>query len=172
MKNPQKAIPVGIVVSLTVCFLAYFGVSATLTLMMPYYLLDDHSPLPVAFEYVGWEPAKYAVAAGSLSALSTRYKTHCCRCSSTFGTKCVTCPWLALPSLQMWFFHSLLGVMFPMPRVMFAMARDGLLFKPLHYMSSRQSPVLATLIAGAVAGKAAVCKSRNIFCFLPENIRS
>ncbi|KAL6031502.1 hypothetical protein STEG23_027941 [Scotinomys teguina] len=118
VRCPQRSIPLGIVTSLFVCFLMYFGVSSALTLMMPYYQIHTNSPLPQAFIHVGWGPAQYAVAVGTLCALSS----------------------------------SLIGAIFPMPRVVYSMAEDGLLFRRLARIHPRtHTPILATVLCGIIA---------------------
>ncbi|KAB0383699.1 hypothetical protein FD755_005616 [Muntiacus reevesi] len=60
--NPQRSIPLSMVISIFIGFLAYSGVSAALTLMVPYYQIHPYSPLLQAFLHVGWASAKYAIA--------------------------------------------------------------------------------------------------------------
>ena len=121
--NPQRSIPLGIVFSLVVCCISYLGISSTLTLMQPYFLLNKDAPLPFAFDYVGIGWARYPVSVGAICALST----------------------------------SLMGTMFPMPRIIYAMALDGLLFKFLAEIHERtKTPIIATFLSGTLAGIMAV----------------
>lgn len=119
VKNPQKSIPISIVLSLFFIFLAYFGVSVVETLMWPYYDQDVSAPLPYVFDKVGWSVAKYFISVGALAGLST----------------------------------SLLGAMFPLPRVLYAMGSDGLIFRCLAEVHPRfKTPLLSTIISGVCAG--------------------
>ncbi|XP_060255105.1 cationic amino acid transporter 3-like isoform X2 [Ovis aries] len=68
--NPQRSISLSLLVSIFIGFLAYSGVSAALTLMVPYYRIYPYSPLPQAFLQVGWGPAGYVVALVLLCTLS------------------------------------------------------------------------------------------------------
>ena len=118
-KDPQRSIPIAICASLFFVFIAYFGVSATLTLMVPYYLQDPSSPLPHAFHAVGWNFVGTVVTIGALFGLST----------------------------------SLLGAMFPLPRVLYAMASDGLIPRFLSSVNqSTQTPLVATVLSGLLSG--------------------
>ncbi|GAB1602137.1 high affinity cationic amino acid transporter 1-like [Argonauta hians] len=122
-KNPQRTIPLSIIISLIIVFLFYFLVSLVLTMMSPYFLLDVDAPLPSVFSAVGWTTAKYVIAVGAICALTS----------------------------------SLVGSIFPLPRIVYAMAEDKLIFGQLSKVSDRfKTPVLATLIAGLFAGVTAL----------------
>ena len=118
-KNPRRSIPLAIILSLTIVFLAYFLISLVLTMMLPYYAQDAEAPLPHVFEQIGWTVAKWIVSIGAMFGLCA----------------------------------SLMGSMFPLPRVIYAMAHDGLLFEIVGRISPRfRTPMVGTLLAGFLTG--------------------
>ena len=113
--NAPKSIPIAIVASLVIVFVAYFGVSSVVTLMVPYNLLDKHSPIPDAFRQRGLPWANYIISVGAICGLSS----------------------------------SLLGNLFPLPRIILAMSQDGLLFECFGRINKRtEVPVNATIYPG------------------------
>ncbi|XP_037934215.1 cationic amino acid transporter 2 isoform X2 [Teleopsis dalmanni] len=118
-KNPKKSIPFAVITSLAMIFLAYFGVSTVLTMMLPYYEQDESAPLPHVFRIYGWVAAEYIVSIGAMFGLCA----------------------------------SLMGAMFPLPRIVFAMANDGLLFKFMGEISPKyKTPFNGTLLTGFLTG--------------------
>ncbi|XP_022901380.2 high affinity cationic amino acid transporter 1-like [Onthophagus taurus] len=118
-RNPQRMIPLAIILCLFISFLAYFGVSTVLTLMCPYYEQDDKAPFPAAFDYAKWPSIKWVASVGAIIAMAS----------------------------------TLVANLFTLPRILYSMAKDGLLFKQLSYISERtKTPVIATIATGLFAG--------------------
>lgn len=132
--NPQSAMPIAIILSLSIIFLAYFGLSAVVTLVLPYFLQNAEAPIPFIFEYVGWDWAAWVVRIGAFMGLTA----------------------------------SLLGGIVPLPRVIWAMASDGLLPYFLSYTHPKyQTPFAATLFSGFIfAVMAAVFDLRVLMDFM------
>uniref|UniRef100_A0A8D2BUV8 Cationic amino acid transporter C-terminal domain-containing protein n=1 Tax=Sus scrofa TaxID=9823 RepID=A0A8D2BUV8_PIG len=117
--TPHRSIPLGIVISLFVCFLAYFGVSAAVTLMVPYYQIHPYNPLPQAILHSWGALAGYVVAVGTLCALTSRLHSAVCR----------------------------------MPKLIYEMAEDGLLFRGLTRIHAcAHNRVKSIMAAGILAG--------------------
>uniref|UniRef100_H2Y6Z8 Cationic amino acid transporter C-terminal domain-containing protein n=1 Tax=Ciona savignyi TaxID=51511 RepID=H2Y6Z8_CIOSA len=125
-KEPHKSIPRAIIYSLAVCMTCYVTVSAILTLVLPYTLIHEESPLLDMFNHVGFWQAKYIISVGAFASLVV----------------------------------SLLGSLFPMPRVLYTMASDGLVFRFLgNVMKYTETPVIATVISGSIAAILALAVS-------------
>ncbi|XP_015285094.1 PREDICTED: cationic amino acid transporter 4 [Gekko japonicus] len=116
-RNPQKAVPRAIAISLGLATGAYILVSMVLTLMVPWHSLDPDSALADAFYQRGYAWAGFIVAAGSICAMNT----------------------------------VLLSNLFSLPRIVYAMAEDGLFFQVFSRVHPQtQVPVVAIVVFGTL----------------------
>lgn len=67
--DPERNVPLSSVITITICAIAYFGVTAVLTLVVPYEYLASVAPMAEAFSHVGSFPAaEYIIAFGGICA--------------------------------------------------------------------------------------------------------
>ena len=119
-RNPSRDVPIGIVVSLTLCTVLYIAVAAVLTGMVPYDKIAIDAPLAQAFSRVGLPWAHFLISVGALTGITS----------------------------------VLMVLMLSQPRIMLAMARDGLL--PAAFFGSVherfRTPWKSTVLTGSVVG--------------------
>ncbi len=70
-KNPQRDLPIGIIVSLGVCTILYIGVAAVLTGMVPWQQVSIEAPIARAFLDRGLPWASDIITAGALAGLTS-----------------------------------------------------------------------------------------------------
>ncbi|KAG6414351.1 hypothetical protein SASPL_127071 [Salvia splendens] len=118
VKNPQRDLPMGIGLALSICCALYMLVSAVIVGLVPYFAIDPDTPITSAFASNGCNWAAYIVTIGACTAL----------CST------------------------LMGSILPQPRILMAMARDGLLpsfFSDVNIKT--QVPLKSTIVTGFLA---------------------
>jgi basic amino acid/polyamine antiporter, APA family len=70
-KNPQRDVPIGIIVSLVVCTLLYVAVVAVLTGMVPYSQLDPNAGVSSAFKSAGLPWAEFIIASAGVAGITS-----------------------------------------------------------------------------------------------------
>ncbi|XP_076306670.1 solute carrier family 7 member 14-like isoform X1 [Tachypleus tridentatus] len=128
-KNPERSIPMAIIISLFIALTAYITSSMIITLVVPYDQINPDSALVEIFQQKGAHKAKFIVAFGALAGLIV----------------------------------SMFGSMFPMPRVVYAMAKDGLIFRSLaRVWPYTGTPMVATCVLGVTTAVVAFLMSLNV----------
>jgi APA family basic amino acid/polyamine antiporter len=119
-RNPQRDIPIGIIVSLLVCTVLYIAVSAVLTGMVPYEQINIGAPVSAAFDRAGLRWAHLIISIGAIAGITS----------------------------------VILVLMLSQPRVLLAMARDGLL--PVSFFGAVhprfRTPWKSTILTGVLVG--------------------
>ena len=122
-RNPQRDVPIGILVSLVLCTILYIAVALVLTGMVRYDQIDIHAPVSNAFIQRGITYGGYLISLGAMTGITS----------------------------------VLLVLMLSQPRVLLAMARDGLLprsfFGAIH--DRFRTPWKSTILTGIFVGTAA-----------------
>ncbi|MEX0645996.1 MAG: amino acid permease [Parvularculaceae bacterium] len=117
VRNPQRNMPVGILLSLTICAVIYAAVAIVLTGLAPYETLNVSNPLSVALLSAG----------GALDWLAPLVDI-----AAVAGLASV-----------------MLVIILAQPRILLAMARDGLLPSGIGVVDERRrTPITATMITG------------------------
>jgi APA family basic amino acid/polyamine antiporter len=70
-KNPQKDVPIGIIVSLVACTVLYIAVSAVLTGMVPYDKINIETPVSDAFRQAGLPWARLLISVGAMLGITS-----------------------------------------------------------------------------------------------------
>jgi APA family basic amino acid/polyamine antiporter len=70
-KNPQRDVPIGIIVSLVLCTVLYIAVAAVLTGMVPYDKINIDAPVSDAFRQAGLPWAQFLVSLGALTGITS-----------------------------------------------------------------------------------------------------
>lgn len=119
VKNPKKTLPLSIILTLLIVSICYCGISAILSLIIPYYMINSNLPIHQMFEYMHISWSKYVLSAGALASISA----------------------------------SLYASIFAVPRIIYSMSEDGLLFKLFSTLLPRvKTPVNAILFSGLLGG--------------------
>jgi basic amino acid/polyamine antiporter, APA family len=71
VKNPQRSMPIGIIGSLAICTVLYIAVSAILTGIVPYHMLDVKNPVAFALQYVHQDWVAGFISLGAILGITT-----------------------------------------------------------------------------------------------------
>ena len=112
-KNPKRNVPLSIILSLFISFVAYMAIAIVQTLLWPYYDQNQITILPHIFNKLEMPIIYWVVLLGAIAGLAS----------------------------------SQLGGMYPLPRILYSMAQDRLIYGYLAHVNRRlKLPVRATIM--------------------------
>lgn len=98
-KNPQRDLPLGIIISLSICTVLYILVAAVLTGLVPYSKIDVHAPVAEALRLVGFQWGAAVVATGAVAGITSVLVVMMMgqiRVFFAMSRDCLLGPWLAV----------------------------------------------------------------------------